>query len=250
MKLKKTVYNITVAVLILIFAGSLFMIIRQLIIGNREKSEFENIAELVVTPVVGENDTQTSETGEEYAERDISAVLSQNSECIGWIYIGNTVINYPVMHTPDNPEKYLHLSFYGKYSYSGTPFLDSTCNADSCMNSIIYAHNMKNGTMFHQLKRYRNSAYTAENPIIEYQTANGIKKYRIFAVCDVEGNDSWYNFTGSVDENTYKAKIEYIKSKALFETGITPVYPQNLITLSTCRDGTDSGRLLVIGVEE
>lgn len=230
-------------------AVSVFMIVRSIVIGKREQSEFDGLAALVVTPAEPEQSTDNTAPVEPEPQRDISAVLASNSECVGWIYVSGTVINYPVMHTPAEPGKYLHLSFYGKYSYSGTPFIDARCDVNGGTNTIVYGHNMKNGTMFHQLKRYRNMQYTKDNPIIEYQTAEGIRKYKIFAVCDVEGNDSWYSFVGDVNEATYNAKIQHIKGKDLFETGITPVYPQKIITLSTCRDGSDSGRLLVIGVE-
>lgn len=250
MKKKFSVYDLIIAVLVLITVTAGFMFVRGYIIGKREQGEFEDIADLVaeVTPEP-DDDTGTDDAPLEVT-RDISAVLKSNSDCIGWIYVKNTIINYPVMHTPNEAEKYLHLSFYKKQSRAGTPFLDEQCDPNASMNTIIYGHNMKNGTMFHQLKRYRNKTYALENPIIEYQTAAGTRKFRVFAVCEVAGNDSWYTFKSDVDEATYNAKIQRIKSKDLFETGITPVYPQKIITLSTCKDGTNEGRILVLGVEE
>jgi sortase B len=53
--------------------------------------------------------------------------MEQNSECIGWIYIEGTAVNYPVMHTPSDPQKYLRMNFEKKYSVSGIPFLDYRC---------------------------------------------------------------------------------------------------------------------------
>ncbi len=54
--------------------------------------------------------------------------------------------NYPVMHTPRNPQKYLRMNFYGEYSQSGVPFLDYRCSLDSG-NLLICGHNMKNGRL-------------------------------------------------------------------------------------------------------
>jgi sortase B len=250
MKRKITFLDFVIVLLVLVIAFSAFMIVKTVVRGKREQSEFDELANLIVevapdqTPNEPDAPAAPTET-----VRDISAVLSANSDCVGWIFVNGTVINYPVMHTPSNPEKYLHLSFYGGETAAGTPFMDARCSVGG-MNTIIYAHNMKNGTMFHQLKRYRNRQYTADNPIIEFQTADGTRKFRVFSVCEVDGKDPWYSFIGEVDKETYKAKIEYIKSKDIFESGITPVYPQKLITLSTCKDGTDSGRIIVIGVEE
>ncbi len=250
MKKKIKVYDVIIAVLVLIMAVSIFMIVRSIVIGRREQGEFEEIASLITLTKPEQSDEATKGPDEtQESARDISAVLAQNKDCVGWIYINNSIINYPVMHTPNDPEKYLHLSFYGNTSHAGTPFLDARCEINGSMNTILYGHNMKNGTMFHQLKRYRNLQYTLDNPIIEYQTAEGLKKYQIFAVCEVEGNDKWYSFVGDINETMYNNRIQYIKSKDLFETGLTPTYPQKLITLSTCKDASDKGRLIVIGME-
>ena len=77
---------------------------------------------------------------------------SQKEKISNWLY-DEYKIAYPVMHTPSNPQKYLNKNFYGEYSYSGTPFLDSRCSADST-NLIIYGHHMNNGTMFADLCNY------------------------------------------------------------------------------------------------
>ncbi len=249
MKRKITFLDIIIVFLVLVMSFCAFMIIKTVVRGKQEQGEFDELASLVVEVVPEQAPNEPDTPTQPQTVRDISAVLSQNSDCVGWVFVNGTVINYPVMHTPYEPEKYLHLSFYGGQTSAGTPFMDARCSKDA-MNTIIYAHNMKNGTMFHQLKRYRNRQYTADNPIIEFQTAEGLRKFRVFSVCEVDGKDSWYSFVGNVDAETYKAKINYIKSKDIFESGITPVYPQRLITLSTCKDGTDSGRLIVIGVEE
>lgn len=83
----------------------------------------------------------------DYQPHSISELTSMNSDCFGWISIKGTNINYPVMHTPDNPQMYLNRNFYCEYSFSGVPFLDGRCSADST-NLIIYGHHMNNGTMF------------------------------------------------------------------------------------------------------
>ena len=69
-------------------------------------------------------------------------LFAQNSDCIGWLCIPDTQLSYPVMHTPDNPQKYLRRSFYGEYSQSGVPFLDWRCGLQSD-HLIVYGHNMK-----------------------------------------------------------------------------------------------------------
>ena len=64
--------------------------------------------------------------------------------CVGWLRIDGTAINYPVMQSKDEPEFYLHHAISGEYSYPGVPFLDARCEIGVSNQLIIYGHNMKN----------------------------------------------------------------------------------------------------------
>ncbi|RGY78805.1 class B sortase [Parabacteroides distasonis] len=101
-----------------------------------------------------------------------------------------TAIDYPVMHTPNDPKKYLYKNFNGQYSTSGTPFLDARCtiNSSNCIlyghnmrngqlfaslnssNCILYGHNMRNGQLFASLKQYVDKSYYKKHPEVEFQT--------------------------------------------------------------------------------
>lgn len=152
------------------------------------------------------------------------------------------------MHTPDEPQKYLRKNFDKEYSTAGVPFLKGICTLN-CDNLIIYGHNMKNGTMFSDVTQYRNKGYYTEHPVIEFETAQGLKRYAVFAVAQVKNNDEWYAFHIAADESEYDTKIAEIKSRSLYGTEITPIYGQQLITLSTCYGATKSDRIIVVGVE-
>lgn len=144
-----------------------------------------------------ENSDTDSDTQEEQENpvltprHDIPLLISQNSDCIGWITIDNTVVDYPVMHTPEWPQKYLRMNFYQQYSDSGVPFLDYRCTLDSD-NLIIFGHNMRNGTMFSTLKDYLNEGRLASDPTILLETEDGVHEFTIFAVACVDKLDSWY----------------------------------------------------------
>lgn len=73
--------------------------------------------------------------------------------------------------------------------------------------------------------------------------------YTVFAVVYVKNNDGWYDFHTADNETEFNEKIEAIKHRALYDTGITPQYGQQLLTLSTCYGATKSDRIMVIGVE-
>lgn len=176
------------------------------------------------TANVTTEETVDTETEPEPTEqkRNLAPIMEQNSECIGWIYIEGTAVNYPVMHTPSDPQKYLRKNFEKKYSVSGIPFLDYRCTLDT--NLIIYGHNMKNGTMFSDLKKYLDKTFREQHPVIELETADGVRYFTVTEVVKTDIYDKRYE------------DIEVTDGR------------QKLI-LSTCYGSAKSERLLVIAEE-
>ena len=152
------------------------------------------------------------------------------------------------MHTPQDPQKYLRKNFDCEYSSSGVPFLQENNTLDSD-NLIIYGHNMKNGTMFSDITKYRNKSYCIEHPTIELETKRGLKLYTVFAVVQLKNVDNWYRFSTAADENDYENRIKVICEAALYTFGEKPQYGQQLLTLSTCYGKTKSDRLILISVK-
>lgn len=207
-------------------AVAVFKIVQTFNIQQKEKEDFQIIAELVNTPTIPDETVSAEETDEKKSEtestRNIAPVLEQNADCIGWIFIDGTNINYPVMHTPDNPQKYLRLSFEKKYSQSGVPFLDGRCSLQDG-NLIIYGHNMKNGTMFSDLKKYLDTDFREAHKTIEFQTADGVFLFEVNDVIRTNISDERYNQINSTDGR--------------------------ILALSTCYGSAKSDRLLIIAKE-
>lgn len=268
--MKKKISTIAViSVFSIIILLCVVSIVSQKITEHNEKAEFEKLAEIVTEETTNTGtETETirkpsqlkvSDCGNDvqdespmyystyFQPHSVSDLLSMNSECFGWISIAGTNINYPVMHTPSNPQKYLNRNFYGKYSYSGTPFLDSRCSADST-NLIIYGHHMNNGTMFADLCNYTDYSYFTERPTVVLETKDGAFVYSVFSVMKVKSDDDWYRFTTAGTEKSYEKKISYAKSKSLYNTEITPVYGQQILSLSTCYGYNQDDRILVLAV--
>ena len=132
------------------------------------------------------DNVEQSETLQEHKQssRNLTPLFEANGDCIGWICIPNTAVNYPVMFTPEESQKYLRKNFEGEYSVSGVPFFDGASTPE-CDNLIVYGHNMKNGTMFSEVTQYRNKAYWEEHPCIEFETAGGLRIYQVFAAFPV-----------------------------------------------------------------
>ena len=93
----------------------------------------------------------------------------KNPDLAGWLTIPGTRIDYPVMYSPDEPERYLHANFEVSYSFAGLPFIDAACDPESG-NRIIYAHNMLDGSMFRTLLKYQQKDFWQRNPVISFNT--------------------------------------------------------------------------------
>ncbi len=93
-----------------------------------------------------------------------------NSDIVGWVRIEGTAIDYPVCHTPYDPEKYLHMDINQVYSGSGTPFIEAACTVEPRSNLLIYGHHMRSGEMFAALKNYTSVSYYNAHPYIQFDT--------------------------------------------------------------------------------
>ena len=198
---------------------------------QKEKEDFAAVSQIAELPMTeapaesvtdAETETSAEPTEQPAAERNIQALITENADCIGWLSINGTNISYPVMYSPSEPQKYLRRNFYGKYSQSGVPFLDGRCDIRST-NLIIYGHNMKNGTMFSDLKKYVSIEFLNTHRTVKFETVDGSRYYTVTEVLKTNTSNAWYN-------------------RITCEDG------RHLI-LSTCYGSGKDGRLLIIAAE-
>lgn len=217
---------------------------------EEEQQAFEQLEEQAVlpkptTPPVLEG---TIYGDQEITVHDAATLQTSNSDYIGWLSIPGTVISYPVMYSPSEPERYLHQDFYGRYSYSGTPFLDARCDPYEG-NLIIYGHNMINGTMFGSLKCYRNADYLNSHRTVYLEQPDGVHVFEVFSAVTLDKDDAWYSFLHAVDANEEAAWIADLERKGGIHTGSTPISTKRLLTLSTCTGARRSERLILVAKE-
>ena len=179
--------------------------------------------------------------------------LAQNQDFAAWIKIDGTVLDYPVMYSPDDREKYLHRDFEERYSFSGLPFIDSNCAIEpESDNLIIYGHNMGNGTMFRTLMSYTEQEFYEEHPQVQFTTLYEERTYDIVAVFydrvyyKYEDVFKFYQFIDAESEEDFNEAISYYKEKALYDTGVTAEYGDRLLTLVTCAYHETNGRFVLI----
>lgn len=249
--MRKNLIIALIFVLAAVLVFSCFMIVKEVSRREKEKDDFEKLEELVSSESPEpENENPVEEPEAKPAsKRNLAPLFEQNPDCIGWIYIEGTSVDYPVMHTPDEPQRYLRKNFEGEYAMSGVPFLEGTREL-SDDNIVIYGHNMLNGTMFSDITLYTSREYFDEHPVIEFETAEGVKLYDIFAVVMLKDIDIWYYFDSALNAEHFDEMISDIKSRSLYETGIYPEYGKQLLTLSTCYGENDEDRIIIIGTEK
>ena len=233
----KRLLNIMIAICFTILAVVLCRLIYNFNIDNRDQKRFDNMAQTVTI----ENDGNDKDSG-------IIDLINRNSDCIGWVKISGTKIDYPVMQTKDNPQYYLRRGFDKQYSYLGTPFMDARCDVNYDNNLIIYGHNMRDGKMFADLLKYRDKAYCSKHNTISFITPNGVQNYTVIAVCKVRNDDEWYGYTSQTDKESFNNLISHIKDKSLYLSQDEIKYGEHFLTLSTCEYSQTNGRLIVVAV--
>ena len=179
-------------------------------------------------------------------DNGIAELALDNTDCIGWVRIENTKIDFPVMQTKDDPEYYLRRNFSKKQSNLGTPFADAACDIEYSKNIIIYGHNMKDGTMFSDLMKYKRKEYGINNPIIQFITPNGCDRYIVCAVAKVKPDDDWYTYINETDEDIFNKIRDKVQDEALYTINGGLQYEDFYLTLSTCEYSQKDGRFIVI----
>lgn len=204
----------------------------------------ENLA--IKTQVLKVEDINTDFYWKYYV--DFETLINRCEDVIGWIRFEEpSIISYPIVQSEDN-NYYLRRNLDGVSSTFGTIFMDRYNLPDfSNSNTVLYGHNMRNGSMFGTLKNYKEKEYYDEYPYFYVYTPDGLAaKYHIFAVQEV-ASDSWH-YTKYF--NTLMDYAEYIKdtvSGSLYSTGVPVPQDGRIITLSTCTT-TDVKRLIVQGL--
>ena len=181
-----------------------------------------------------------------------AALYAENPDLFGWVQIDGTKLDYPVMHTPDDPEFYLQRAFDRSASGSGVPFLDGSCT-EGGGNYLIYGHNMRSGTMFATLLSYAQPDFYEAHPVIRFDTLFEEGTYEIMAAFYSNVYDSndqnvfrYYQYTDLRNPDRFQEYVSQAAAAALYDTGVTAQYGDQLLTLTTCSYHTDNGRFVVV----
>jgi len=247
----------------LIFAGTVFIALRNQIALKRMAAETARETTPISTSAPAETTVPTqvtvppttAATVPPTEPREVLPRLQEqyekNPDLAGWLTIPGTRIDYPVMYSPDEPERYLHANFEVSYSFAGLPFIDAACDPESG-NRIIYAHNMLDGSMFRTLLKYQQKDFWQRNPVISFNTLYEEQEYEVVAAFydkvykKSDTNFKFYQFYDTSDQSSFDEAMAYYREHALYDTGVTAQCGDLFLTLVTCAYQTENGRFVVV----
>ena len=177
---------------------------------------------------------------------DFDSLQEINPDVIGWLEMEAVdTINYPIVQGEDN-DYYLHRTFQGTDNFAGSIFMDYMNKSNfGQRNTIIYGHNMKNGSMFGSLKDYRDQEVYNKSPYFWIYTPTRIYKYEIFSCAEVDKFGQDYQITFQ-DKEDFQEFIYHAQDQSLYDTGVDVDYTDTVVTLSTCT-GNEATRFIVQG---
>lgn len=184
---------------------------------------------------------------------DFAKLQQDWPDVVGWIQWPEVDINFPIVHGSTNNE-YLRRLPDGTWNNGGSIFLEANNQTILDWHAIVYGHNMSDGSMFGQMKKYLKKDFFQENggtaSFILY-TPEGIWQYDVFSIEEVDSTDPGVYTVGYVPGDEFTAFVQAMKDRSLYDMGVTPDGTKPVMTLSTCATtGKDAGvRVVVHGVQ-
>ncbi len=260
--MNKKVRYILIAILSLIFLFSTGKVIYNKVSDAREQKASKALAAQVhaveksLEAAKPQTEAEETEPPSIYAESGrllkYDALYEQNNDLAGWIYIPDSAIDYPVMYTPYSLEKYLRKNFAGDYALSGEPFFGEGWDPEGNFG-IIYGHHMEDGTKCADWMFYADQAYAESHPIVYFDTLTEERQYEVVAAFysrihknSETGVFRYYQYTGLPDEASFNEFVAQSKRAAQYDTGVTPVWGDRLLVLSTCSYHVKHGRFAIV----
>ncbi|HEL0010196.1 TPA: class B sortase [Streptococcus equi subsp. zooepidemicus] len=273
-KRKNIFLNLIMVICLFVFLFSAFQISKTLINEKKEADEFNDLKTRFEHGIKRNNESTKKKNKEtnENVENDNSSntekvnahdknkrrtestnenqetIYEENGDLVGWIQIPDTPIDYPVMSTPRNPNFYLRKNFYKEKSLSGTPFIGEGLSPNA-KSFIVYAHNMKNGSMFGTLEEYENEEYRNDHRYVYFTTTDEERVYEVVAAFRVmlDGlSFGYYNYCGDWTKEEFNRYFERVFDLSVYDKKEPVSYDNQIMTLSTCSSFIEKERFVVV----
>ncbi len=242
--------------IILIFATILFIKIKITEhIENEMQREVSQVLNTIDVDYTESDEPSNTTSSPIITERmlKVAELQKENADIVGWIEIEGTNISYPVLQG-DNNDYYLKHNYKHEYISTGSIFLDKDYDFNKpSSNLLIYGHRNKVGLMFDELVKYKDENFYKEHKIIKFTTEKEDSEYEIMSAFksrvyykDETNVFRYYYFVDAKDGLDYAEYVKNVKDASLYETEVTAIYGDQLMTLSTCDYEVKNGRFVVV----
>lgn len=235
-KISKFVYRILLVVCVCVFIYSAYNLV-SIYLDYRSMDEAND--EIIETYV----QEPTKETND-YLQIDWAGLLARNSDVQAWIQIPDTNVNYVVLKGENN-DTYIHSDIDKKYFRAGSIFVESSNQVPfNDLNTVVYGHNMKNGSMFANIKSYTEQEFANEHPYVYIYLPDGsVNIYKVVSAHIIKDDSELYNTSVTDIQDYYNKMLETSEINVDFDRTAN----QPVLTLSTCTSGGgDNGKRNVV----
>lgn len=242
----RRVVMLLLAAIFLVSVGAVVMIRMR----ERDRVQFyEETVQQYTSPAQPAAAGAAQESGAPPIAVDFDALCAANSDIVGWIYCADTEINYPVLHGATN-DTYLRRDYEKKSSTAGSIFLEAQNQPDfSDANTIIYGHNMADGSMFAALQKWQEQAFCEAHPVLWLLTPTQNYQIEIYSAYTTSAYSETYSiFSGPCEQ--LDAYVQMAVQQSAPETGVTPAGDARHVLLTTCASayGNDDARHVLHGM--
>lgn len=195
----------------------------------------DNLCSLVTKKYIPDSNSSLNNNSTNFLEVNFNNLNSINSSTVGWLEVNNTKISYPFVQASDN-EYYLTHTFDNSINYSGWVFLDYRNDKNlTDKNTIIYAHSMKNNTMFGSLKNVLSSEWYSDsnNHYIRMSTFNKNLIWQVFSIYTIDTTDDYLKINFN-NNNDFYAFYNLLVSRSIYTFNCPFSQNSQILTLSTC----------------
>lgn len=263
-KKKNMVQKTIVVICGMIFIVCMVFLIKDYLDKQEAERRFQELAQNVIIEeteteeIIVETETEEPDILKELGvvfpdiELDWNVLIEENEHIYAWIHIPGTNVNYPILQHPTETDYYLDRNIDHSSGLPGCIYTQNINAKDfTDANTIIYGHNMKNGTMFKTLHKFEDSEFFQANRYMFIYTSEKVLVYEIYAGCQISNEHllSKYNFNEAEAWNQFMTDLKEAggSNDQIWEEMHTQENAP-IVTLSTCIGGKPNNRWIVVGV--
>lgn len=241
--------KILIGILLFIMIGCVSYIAYYYLKRDQNEKIYEEVQKEVAKP---EDEKEKTENAPVEIPIPFAELQAKNPDIYAWIQIEGTNINYPIVQSAADNEYYLNHTIEGQDGYPGSIYTENWNTKEFTeFNTVIYGHDMKDGSMFQNLHNYTDMTYLQQHPSVIIYTPQKKLTYQIFAATVYDDRHILHSFDFAFADDRQEFLDSIYQSRDLgkvIREDVSVDVNSRILTLSTCMTGQDDKRFLVEAV--